>query len=142
MNNLKRILAIDYGSKRIGIAISDPLKIIANGLEVLQNSPQALLKIKNIIDKYELEAIIVGYPLNLKGKIGYAAKSVEDFIHSLKSYVNIPVIMWDERFSSVRAHQTLREMNVKRKIRQKKSTIDKMAAAFILQNYLDSVKKK
>ncbi|MBU1299889.1 MAG: Holliday junction resolvase RuvX [Bacteroidetes bacterium] len=138
---MKRILGIDYGSKRIGVAISDPLRIIAQGIEVISNTPAFFDKIKMIAEKYDVEAIVVGFPYNLKGETGQSAKEVQVFIQGLKAVINIPIIEWDERFTSAVAHQTLIDMGVKRKKRQQKSTIDRMAAALILQSYLDSVVK-
>ena len=138
---MKRILGIDYGSKRIGVAISDPLRIIARGIEVISNTPAFFDKIKMIAEKYDAEAIVVGFPYNLKGETGQSAKEVQVFIQGLKAVINIPIIEWDERFTSAVAHQTLIDMGVKRKKRQQKSTIDRMAAALILQSYLDSVVK-
>lgn len=136
---MKRILGIDYGLKRIGVAVSDPLRIIAQGIEVISNTPALFEKIKMIAEKYDVEVIVVGFPYNLKGETGQSAKEVQVFIQGLKAVIKIPIIEWDERFTSAVAHQTLIDMDVKRKKRQQKSTIDRMAAALILQSYLDSV---
>ncbi len=138
---MKRILGIDYGTRRIGVAVSDPFRIIAQGIEVIMNTPVFFKKIKTIAEKYDVEAIVVGFPYNLKGEAGQSAKEVNVFIQQLKTATNIPIIEWDERFTSAVAHQTLIEMGVKRKQRQNKSTINQMAAALILQSYLDSVVK-
>ena len=138
MNMMRRLLGIDYGSKRIGIAVSDPLRIIAQGISVIINSSKAIEQIKNIIQEYDPEKIIVGMPLNLKGEKGAKAQEVEKFIAKLKSELMIDVIFLDERFTSKIAQQTLRDMNVKKKIRQTKGNLDAMSAALILQSYLDS----
>ncbi len=138
---MKRILGIDYGLKRIGVAVSDPLRITAQGIEVISNTPALFEKIKMIAEKYDVEVIVVGFPYNLKGETGQSAKEVQVFIQGLKAVIKIPIIECDERFTSAVAHQTLIDMGVKRKKRQQKSTIDRMAAALILQSYLDSVVK-
>jgi putative Holliday junction resolvase len=136
----KRILGVDYGSKRIGIAISDPLNIIARGLKVLSNSPHALTEIKCLALEYEVELIVVGMPLNLKGERGQKGDEVTLFVNEIKNATGLEIVEWDERFSSHTAHQTLREMGVKKRQRQSKEKIDEMAAAIILQGYLDSQK--
>lgn len=139
---LKRIIGLDYGSKRIGVAISDPLLIIATGLCFIENSSSAIEKIKEIVNNSDAEKIVIGMPFNLKGVKGTKAIEVDAFIASLRQALNIEVIPWDERFTTKRVHHTLREMNVKKHQRQKKEQIDAMAAALILQGYLDSQHRK
>jgi putative Holliday junction resolvase len=138
MSRLKRILGIDYGSKRIGIAVSDPLGIIAQGISVVANSSIMINDIKKLVHEYGAEMVVVGMPLNLKGEKGIKAEEVEKFITQIEKELQIEVVRFDERFTSKMAHQTLRDMEVKKKKRQDKGTIDKMAAALILQGYLDS----
>ena len=138
MSSLKRILGIDYGSKRIGIAVSDPLRIIAQGVSVVANSSTMINEIKKLVHEYSAEMIVVGMPLNLKGEKGIKAEEVEKFITQIEKELQIEVVRFDERFTSKMAHQTLRDMEVKKKKRQAKGTIDRMAAALILQGYLDS----
>lgn len=138
MSNLKRILGIDYGSKRIGIAVSDPLRIIAQGISVVANSSTVVNDIIKLVHEYDVEMIVVGMPLNLKGEKGIKADEVEKFISQVEKELQIDVIRFDERLTSKMAHQTLRDMEVKKRKRQDKGTIDKMAAALILQGYLDS----
>ena len=138
MSSLKRILGIDYGSKRIGIAVSDPLGIIAQGVSVVANSSTMINEIKKLVHEYSAEMIVVGMPLNLKGEKGIKAEEVEKFITQIEKELQIEVVRFDERFTSKMAHQTLRDMEVKKKKRQAKGTIDRMAAALILQGYLDS----
>jgi putative holliday junction resolvase len=137
MSLSKRILGIDYGSKRIGIAVTDPLNIIARGVKTIFNTSQAIDEIKHIIDEFEVDTIVIGLPLNLKGKKGQQALEVEKFAHVLEITVGREVVYWDERFTSQTSHQTLIDMGVKKKQRQSKSKIDEMAAALILQSYLD-----
>jgi len=136
-----RILGIDYGSKRIGIAISDPLKILAQGLGVVPNSPAAPSEIAEIVSRYGVNLIVVGMPLTLKGEVGHAGSGVRAFMDHLSKATGVEVVEWDERFTSRTAHDTLLEMGVKKKRRASKEIIDTMAAALILQGYLDRRKK-
>jgi putative Holliday junction resolvase len=136
----KRILGIDYGTKRIGISVSDPLKIIARGLQVVYNTSKAISEIKRLAVEYDVDKIVVGMPFNLKGERGQKAEEVSVFIENLKAEVGIEVVEWDERFTSQDAHQTLRDMGAKKKQRQSKEKIDEIASALILQGYLDSQK--
>jgi putative holliday junction resolvase len=133
-----RILGLDYGSRRIGVAVSDPLGIIARPVGFIENIPDRLLSIKKLILEYEITSIVVGMPLNLKGEHGQKAIETEEFCISLERDCNLPVVRCDERFTSKMSQQTLRMMEVKKKTREKKGTIDSMAAALILQGYLDS----
>jgi putative Holliday junction resolvase len=133
----KRILGIDYGSRRIGIAVCDPLRIIAKGVKVVSNTPNAIEEIKHIAMEYDVASIVIGMPLNLKGEKGMKAEEVERFIEQLSASLGIEIIRSDERFTSQDAQQTLLQMGVKKKQRQVKGTIDEMAAALILQQFLD-----
>lgn len=135
---MKRLIGIDYGSKRIGIAMSDPLRIIACARQTVPNSPTFILTIKKMIQDFDVEAVIVGMPYNLKGEKSTKAKEVDEFIKELKQHINIDIVEWDERYTSSMAHETQIQMGVKKKQRQDKSKIDEMAAALILQSYLDS----
>ena len=138
MSHLHRILGIDYGTKRIGVAISDPLRIIAKGIAVISNTPAAISELEKLVREYKPEKIIIGMPLNLKGEKGLKAEEVEIFIKLIENEIQIEVVRFDERFTSKIAQQTQRDMNVKKKARQVKGTIDSMAAALILQGYLDA----
>jgi len=133
----KRVLGIDYGSKRVGIAVSDPLNIIARGVTVLPNSEKLIGEIKRIAGEFEVEKIVVGIPLNLKGQKGSKAEEVEEFIRALEAELGIEIVRQDERFTTQEAHRTLREMNVGKFKRRSRGTIDEMASALILQGYLD-----
>ena len=141
MMSQHRYLGIDYGTKRIGIAISDPLNIIARTLTTVVNTKNSLNEIKSFVDEYSISTIVVGMPLNLKGEKGMKALEVEEFVRQMKQNMDCTIIFWDERFTSKRVHQTYRELNVKKKQRQAKTKVDEMAAAFILQSYLDSRKQ-
>ena len=134
-----RILALDHGSKRIGVAVSDELKMIAQPLEYIPAEPFAafVVRLKQILQEREVERIIVGLPRNMDGTCGPAALKVQEFVEALKPVVAIPVQTWDERLTSVQANRLLIAANVRRD--QRKQKIDKMAAAILLQSYLDSL---
>lgn len=118
--------------------MSDPLRIIASARQTVPNSPAFFLTIKKMIQDFDVEAVIIGMPYNLKGEKSTKAKEVEEFINELKQHINIDIVEWDERYTSSMAHETQIQMGVKKKQRQDKSKIDEMAAALILQSYLDS----
>lgn len=134
---MKRIIGIDYGSRRIGVAISDPLRLIATGLEVIPNSPDAVDTIKRLVRTHDVCTIVVGMPYTLKGEKGMKAAEVEGFMEKLGREIGVTLVSWDERFTSKTAHATLLELGVKKKNRRRKETIDLMAASIILQGYLD-----
>ena len=133
----KRLLGIDYGSKRVGVAVSDPLNIIARGVTVIPNSDSLIAEIRRIAAEFDVGKIVVGMPLNLKGEKGSKAEEVERFIAALEEELRIEVVRQDERFTTLEAHRTLREMNVGKSRRRSRETIDEMASALILQGYLD-----
>jgi putative Holliday junction resolvase len=133
-----RILAIDHGTKRIGIAISDELKMIAQPLEFIPAEPFAsfLSRLKELLRDKEVEMVLVGLPRNMDGSYGSSALKVQDFIAVLKGAITVPIQTWDERLTSALANRFLIEGNVRREKRKEK--VDKMAAAILLQSYLDS----
>src|SRR5215467_10971077 len=133
-----RLLALDHGTKRIGIAISDELKMIAQPLEFspAEPFPDFVTRLKEIIREKEVELILIGMPRNMDGSYGPAALKVQEFIAVLKDAVVIPIKAWDERLTSSQANRFLISANVKRKERKEK--VDKTAAALLLQSYLDS----
>lgn len=137
----QRYLGIDYGTRRIGIAISDPLNIIARTLITVMNTQRAIQEIKSIVEEYAIGSIVVGMPLNLKGEKGAKAQEVEEFISRMEKEISCPIIRWDERFTSKRVQQTFHELKVKKKQRERREKVDEMAAAFILQSYLDRRKE-
>ena len=134
------ILCLDIGDRTIGIAISDSLRIIASGIGQLRRvqpeKNKELQHIKSLILQHEVDKLVVGLPLNMKGEEGEQAKKVRNFVDELSSGIEIPVVLFDERLSTVEAERVLREAKVsplkRRKVR------DKIAATVILQNYLDS----
>jgi len=134
-----RILALDPGSKRIGIAVSDELKMIAQPLEFVPAEPflEFLERLKEIIREKEVELILVGMPRNMDGSYGPAALKVQEFVAVLKEKVAVPIQTWDERLTSAQAQRFLIESGVRRA--QRKEKVDKTAAAILLQSYLDSL---
>ena len=137
-----RYLGIDYGSVRIGLALSDPLKIIANGLTTIQNDDHCLSKILSIIKEQNVEKIIVGKPLNLKGEMGTKAEETLGFVKKLQERTSVEIVQIDERFTSVMAQRSIRAMGTPKKQRQQnKGKVDEVASAILLQGYLDTVKR-
>ncbi|MCD6051136.1 MAG: rnhD [Verrucomicrobia bacterium] len=134
-----RILALDHGTVRIGVAVSDELKMMAHPLEFIPADPFAdfLVRLKEIIREKEVELILIGMPRNMNGSYGPAALKVQVFVAALKDAVTIPVKAWDERLTSVQANKILRDNKVRGD--KRKEQVDKMAAAILLQSYLDSV---
>lgn len=136
---MARLLAIDYGRKRCGIAVTDPLKIAANGLPT-QRSCDLLDFLKNYCKTEEVEAFIVGEPKDLKGNPSESMKYIQPFIAQLnKEFPDIPVIMQDERFTSTIAHQEMLSAGFKKKTRQEKGKADEISAVLILTSYLNSL---
>ena len=136
-----RVLAIDHGTKRMGIAISDELKMIAQPLEYIPAEPFAKMldRLKEILREKEVELIIVGLPRNMDGSYGPAALKVQEFVAALKSAVTVPIQTLDERLTSVQANRFLLQANVRRA--QRKEKVDKTAAALLLQTYLDGLRR-
>ena len=134
-----RILALDHGTKRIGVAVSDELKMIATPLEYILAEPFAafLVRLKEIIRDKEVEMILVGMPRNMDGSYGPASLKVQEFVAVLKDAVAVPIKTWDERLTSAQANRFLIQGNVRREKRKEK--VDKTAAAILLQSFLDSL---
>lgn len=137
-----RRLGLDYGDKRIGVALSDELGITAQGLEVIsrRSDEQDLQRIEQLVQEHEVGEIIVGLPKNMDGSIGPRGEICMAFAEELRSRLGITVQLWDERLSTVSAERALLEADVSRK--KRKQVIDKMAAMIILQNYLEWTNKK
>ena len=133
----KRILGVDFGLQRIGIAVSDPMNIIAQGVRVIQHTPNAVQEIKRLADDYDADVIVVGLPLNLQGNKGLMAETAGKFIAELKHVTGREIVPWDERFTSKSAKDTLLMMGTSKKQRRNKEQIDLLASAIILQGYLD-----
>jgi putative Holliday junction resolvase len=134
-----RILALDHGTKRIGVAVSDEMKMIATPLEFILAEPFApfLERLKQLIREKEVELILVGLPRNMDGSYGPAALKVQEFVAVLKETIAVPIKLWDERLTSAQANRFLIAADVRRDKRKEK--VDKTAAAILLQSYLDSV---
>ena len=132
-----RILALDHGTKRIGVAVSDELKMIALPLEYILAEPFAefLERLKKILAEKEVDCILIGMPRNMDGSYGPAAQKVETFVGVLKTAITVPIKLWDERLTSTMANRTMIQANVRRDKRKEK--VDAMAAAILLQSYLD-----
>ncbi|HLP75433.1 MAG TPA: Holliday junction resolvase RuvX [Candidatus Paceibacterota bacterium] len=137
-----RILALDHGTKRIGVALSDELKMIAQPLEFIPAEPfvDFLLRLKEIIREKEVELILLGLPRNMDGSYGPATLKVQEFAAVLKDKIAIPIQLWDERLTSAQAQRFLIEGKVRREDRKQK--VDKTAAAILLQSYLDSLAQR
>ncbi|MBU3839953.1 MAG: Holliday junction resolvase RuvX [Candidatus Ruminococcus intestinipullorum] len=137
-----RIMGLDYGTKTVGVAISDALGLTAQGIETIQRKEEnklrkTLARIEALIQEYEVEKIVLGFPKHMNNDIGERAEKSLEFRDMLVRRTGVEVIMWDERLTTVEAERTLIESSVRRENR--KQYIDKIAAVFILQGYLDSL---
>ncbi|MCI3923684.1 Holliday junction resolvase RuvX [Paenibacillus sp. TRM 82003] len=137
-----RIMGIDYGDRHIGVAVSDELFLTAQGVSTVRNSrdERMLNDIGALAEKYGVGEIVVGLPKNMNGSIGPRGQIAEAFAEALRTKLGLPVTLWDERLTTMSAQRTLIEADVSRK--KRKEVIDKMAAALILQNYMDSKSTK
>src|SRR5690349_7601914 len=135
---MSRILALDHGSKRIGVAISDEMKMIAQPLEFIPAEPgeNVFVRLKAILSEKPAELILVGMPRNMDGSYGPAAEKVRAFVEDLKHAIAVPVRTWDERLTSAQANRVLVQGNVRRD--QRKEKVDAIAAAILLQSFLDA----
>lgn len=138
---MSRILAIDYGERRIGLAISDPLGITAQGLPTLdtKKTKDKISHIQSIIKERKVMKLVVGMPKHMNGSIGSKGDEVAKFIKELKRKTNLEVIAWDERLTTVLSLRSMREMGTKQK---NKEAVDRISATLILQSYLDSLRKE
>jgi putative Holliday junction resolvase len=135
---MMRVLALDVGDKRIGVAISDPSQVLARSLKVIQRSSRQedLAAVARLVEEYEVERVVVGYPRSLNGTVGEQAEKVERYAADLAEVLDVPVLLWDERFSTVSAERLMRKAGLRGK--KKRERVDAVAAAVILQDYLDS----
>jgi len=138
MEQPTRILALDHGTRRIGVAVSDELKIIAQPLEYIPAEPfvDFVKRLKEILRDKEVELILIGMPRNMDGSYGPAAQKVQEFIAALKHEIPIPLKALDERLTTVQAQRSLLQANVRRN--QRKEKVDMTAAAILLQSHLDA----
>jgi putative Holliday junction resolvase len=139
---MKRLMGLDYGDKTIGIALSDELGWTAQGLEVIRrsSSEKDMARLRELIAQYSVHELVVGLPKNMNNTIGPRAEMCIAFAESLQQLFEMPVHLWDERLTTVSAQRMLIAADVSRK--KRKQVIDKMAAALILQNYMDSKTKR
>jgi putative Holliday junction resolvase len=135
---VRRLLALDVGDRRIGIAVSDELGVTAQGVTTLHRRSWAadLAEIARLVDAWEAEAIVVGLPLTLDGTVGPRTQAVQAFIRRLESVVTVPILTWDERFSTVAAERVLIDADLSRA--KRREVVDKTAAVVILQHFLDT----
>lgn len=136
-----RILGLDYGSKTVGVAVSDELHMIAQGVEIIRRESEkkirkSLIRIDELIAEYNVGKIVLGFPKNMNNTIGERAEKTLEFKEMLERRTGLEVILWDERLSTVSAHKLMMEAGVRRENRDK--YVDSIAAAFILQGYLDA----
>ena len=135
-----RIMGLDFGSKTVGVAVSDPLGITAQGVEIVRRkSPnklrQTLARIEKLVGEYDVERIVLGYPKNMNNTEGERCERTKEFKELLERRTGLPVILWDERLTTVAADRSMMEMGIRRENR--KDYVDEIAAILILQGYLD-----
>lgn len=140
-----RILGLDYGSKTVGVAISDELLLTAQSLETITRKSekklrQTLARIEEIVEEYGVTSIVLGLPKNMNESHGERVELTKEFAEQLERRTQMKVVLWDERLTSIQAERILMESGVRRENR--KSVIDQIAAGFILQSYLDSLKRE
>lgn len=136
-----RILGLDVGDRTIGVAISDPLGFTAQGITTIRRKSLQydIDELKKICEEYSVENILVGLPKNMNGTVGPQGEKVLEFCEQLKEQIKLPLEMWDERLTTVAAHKAMLEADLSRAKRKK--IVDKMAATYILQGYLDRISK-
>jgi putative Holliday junction resolvase len=135
-----RILGLDFGTKTVGVAVSDELLITAQGVEIIRRKAptklrQTLARIEELIAQYKVETIVLGYPKNMNNTEGERCERTNEFKEMLEKRTGLPVVLWDERLTTVAAHRVLDQGAVG--LKQKMQVVDKLAAVFILQGYLD-----
>ena len=134
------IMGLDFGSKTVGVAVSDPLYITAQGVEIIRREQEnklrkTLARIEELVKEYEVEEIVLGLPKNMNNSIGERGEKSIEFKEMLERRTGLNVVMWDERLTTVAADKTMMEAGIRRENRKK--YVDQIAAAFILQGYLD-----
>nr|MBP3599347.1 Holliday junction resolvase RuvX [Eubacterium sp.] len=140
-----RILGLDYGSVTVGVAVSDSMLLTAQPIEVIKREKETklrrtLARIDEIIAEYGVEKVVLGYPKNMNNTLGERVERTEEFKEKLENRTGLEVVLWDERLTTVSAMEVLKEGNVRREDR--KTYVDKMAAALILQGYLDFLRNE
>lgn len=133
-----RILAIDYGQKRVGLAVTDPLRIVANGLDTVSTN-DVIDYLKRYMDREQVDKIVVGLPRQMNGEDSESMKYIRPFVKRLgKEFPGLEIVFVDERFTSVLAHKAMLDGGLKKKDRQNKALVDKISAVMILQTYMES----
>lgn len=140
-----RIMGLDYGSKTVGVAMSDELLITAQVLETITRKDEnklrkTLARIEEIAKEYNVERIVLGYPKNMNNTLGERIEKTMEFKEAVERRTGLPIVLWDERLTTIAAEKSLIESNVRREHR--KDYVDQVAAAFILQGYLDGMKRE
>ena len=140
-----RILGLDYGAKTVGVAVSDPLGFTAQGVEIIRRQRetklrQTLARIEELVQQYQAERIVLGFPKHMNDDIGERAEKTLEFRGMLERRLHLPVDMEDERLTTARAVRVMNEMNLRGK--ERKAVVDEIAAVFILQTYLDRMQHK
>lgn len=140
--NPLRILGLDYGEKRIGVAVSDELGLTAQGVATIvrKNNKQVMEELKQQINRYQVERIVIGYPLRLDGSAGIQCEKIDHFGRYIETVFGLPVILWDETLSTKEAESILQEAEIHWK--KRRQIVDKLAATLILQGYLDHLSRK
>lgn len=136
---MERILAIDYGDVRVGVAVSDPLGITAQGLDTIvvnRSDKKFTQEIKKLIETYKIKKVVIGYPKNMDGTLSEKTEKVDSLIPTLEK-MGVKVIKWDERLTTVSAYKTMKDLNISQK--KKNVYADKLAATYILEGYLNSL---
>lgn len=136
-----RAIGLDFGSKTVGVAISDPLMITAQGIEIIRRKEEnklrkTLARIEALIEEYEVEEIVLGYPKNMNNTLGERIEKTEEFKEMLERRTGLPVVCWDERLTTIAADKAMMEAGLRRE--ERKEQVDKLAAVLILQGYLDN----
>lgn len=140
-----RVLGLDYGSKTVGVAVSDPLGLTAQGVETITRKDEnklrrTLARIEELIAEYQIETIVLGYPMNMDDSIGERGKKTEEFRDMLARRTGLPVVLWDERLTTMEADEILEESGVPRG--ERKRVIDKVAAVLILRSWMDDTRER
>lgn len=137
-----RILGLDVGQKTIGVAISDPLGFTAQGITTIRRTKKTddVKEVVRICNEYSVETIVVGLPKNMDGSIGFAGEKIQEFSNLLEEAIDLEIVFWDERLTTVAAHRAMLEADLSRGKRKK--IVDKVAATYILQGYLDRISRK
>ena len=137
-----RILGWDFGAKTIGVAVSDELLLTAQGLEIIRRQSQnklrqSLARIQTIVEEYQVGSIVLGYPKNMNNTEGERCEKTKEFAKMLERRTGLPVVLWDERLTTVAADRHMMEVGIRRE--KRREYVDEIAAVFILQGYLDSL---